>query len=587
MKTLAYTWRLIRYRPGVFAANGALWLLYDALPLLTGLVIRALFERMEGLPAAGANLWTLVGLAAGIELTRYLSFVFGFRFFIDMWHTNETLVRRNVFAWVLGQAGPRVVDESSGEAVTRFRDDVGEISSWIEMMVDTIGIVVFTVSAFYIMLSIHVLITVVVSIPLFLTLILGSRISRAIGRYRVESRNATGAVTGFIGEVFGAVQAIQVASAQEPAVRRFGALNERRRSAMLKDALAGDLYHILTDNMVDISVALVLLLSVSAMRTGELTIGDFALFVSYLSLLSQNLRHFGSVITQYRRVTVSMERLDALLQDAPDGQLVAHTPVYTRAPVPALRYREDDEHEPLRELEICHLTLQHRNGNGGVYDVSFSIKRGELVVITGRVGSGKSTLLRGLLGLLPLRSGEIYWNGQPVLDPGAFFRPPISAYTGQVPRLFSDSLRDNITAGERVTDEGLELALHRAVLDADIAQLEAGLETHVGNRGVRLSGGQSQRVAAARMFVREHELLVFDDLSSALDIDTERLLWERVGCGQDSTCLVVSHRPEVLTRADRIVLLKDGRVEGIGPLAELLAASDEMRRIYASGGSSP
>jgi ATP-binding cassette, subfamily B, bacterial len=581
MKTFTYTLRLIRYRPWTFAANCGLWLLYDALPLLTGLVIRALFERMEGLPPAGLNLWTLVAMLAGIEATRFGSFVYAWRVFIDMWHTNETLLRRNLLEWALTAAGPRMMEESPSESVTRFRDDVSEISNWIEMLVDTIGIVVFTLSAFYIMFRIHALITVLVSVPLILTLVLGSRISRVIGRYRVASRNATGRVTEFIGEVFGAVQAIQVASAEEPAIRRFGALNEKRRTALIKDAMAGDLYYILTDNMVDISVAIVLFLSASAMRAGEFSIGDFALFVSYLSLLSQNLRHFGSVITQYRRVTISIERLDSFLQDAPPGQLVAHAPVYTRQEPPALGYRSNQEHEPLHLLEIRNLTVHHQNGNGGIHDASLEVARGELVVITGRIGSGKSTLLRGVLGLIP-SSGEILWNGRPILDPSAFFRPPISAYTAQVPRLFSGSLRDNIVAGEKVTEESLEAALHRAVLETDIGQLEKGLETSVGNRGVRLSGGQSQRVAAARMFVREHELLIMDDLSSALDIETERLLWERMACGRDNTCIVVSHRPEILERADRIVLLKEGRVEGIGTLADLLATSDEMRRIYSS-----
>lgn len=583
------TWRLvgriILYRPGLFGLAALFAILTFGIPLLSGLVLQAFFDALTGRGALTVG--AVLGLVVAVQAVETLAGIGLSYHWGGLLFTGLALVRRNLLAGVLGArhvpAG-ELAASSGGEAISRFRDDADTVVDSIDAWIDLIGRLAFAAVALYIMARIDVLVTAAVLAPF---LLVGGLVALAwdwVAVLRQASREATGRVTGFLGELFGAVQVVQAASAESTALRRLARLGEARRQATVKDRVFDEALDAFSQNAVYLATAAVLLLAAAAMREGRFTVGDFALFTLYLRQLVwlpdevvrwfRGNRQSGVSIERMRR-TVGRDERSWL----PAAQLVAHVPLaLDRCALPSVPPGVVDE--PLRTLELRGLTARHPSGRG-IEGISFDIPRGSLTVVTGRIGSGKSTLLQALLGLLPREDGEVLWNGRSLDDPAAFLGPPRTAYTPQVPRLFSETLRENVLQGLAVDAARLDAAVHAAVLERDVASLEGGLEAPVGPRGVRLSGGQLQRAAAARMFVREPELLVVDDLSSALDVETETRLWERLAERPGRTCLAVSHRRAALERADQVIVMNNGRIEDVGRLQQLLARCEEMRRLWA------
>ncbi len=570
-------WATISFSPGYWIVNLLSMILLMIGFNIPGLAMREFFNLLTQSAQADFSLLTLMTFLLLGEVLR-LGTIFGLLVTnVPFWIKSMAMLRRNLLKHILKRPGAQALPDSPGEATNRFRTDVFEIPLFALWINDILGLILFSAIALVIMFRIHATITLVAILPFLAVGVISSFASRKVEGYRRESRKHTGIVTGFIGEVFGAVQAIKVAYAEKSILEHFKALNQKRRAVAIKDVLFNEFLHSIFRNTATLGTGVILILAGQSMAQGTFTLGDFALFVFYLDFICDLTAFGGLLVARYRQIGVSVERMQRLMEGSEGEALIDRSPLTLKEEIDVVEKRT---RIPLETLEVKDLRYRFPNSEKGVQNASFTLKRGSFTVITGVNGSGKTSLLRLILGLLPLKEGEILYNGSKVEDPGEFFVPPLCAYTSQIPRLFSETLKDNILLGIRDHATNIPKALHLAVLDQDVAGLEHGLGTLVGPKGVKLSGGQVQRAAAARMFVRNSELLVFDDLSSALDVETEKLLWERVFEQEGATCLVVSHRKPALKRADQILVMKDGAIHARGSLEELLETSAEFRKIW-------
>ena len=586
IRTLRLLWRMALHRPALYAAHGAAFAAHQIGTLAPGLVVKAIYDSLAAPQTGNYGVYSLIALLVGVAAGRAGILIAGGIADAPRAFYTYMLVVRNLLGGFLGLPGAAALKTSPGEIVTLFRDDAGEPEEVISNIPDLLGGAASLVLAALVLYRVDAVLARLVFVPLCLVVVVAQVAGELIEHRRRDTRVATQDLTGMMGELLGASQSIQIAGAEETARAYLDGLSETRRKTALREKRTTLGMESIQAGTVSIGGGVIMLLAANSIAAGSLSIGEFSLFISYLTVIGEHSVYLGGWGARLRQLRVSFDRMTALLGDTPAEDLVVHRPLYFAARPAGEELQEGRRAgekpptgwaEPIETLSVRGLTATYPGTDKGIRDVDFDLRGGTLTAIAGEVGSGKTTLLRAILGLIPTEQGQVLWNGRRVEDPSSFMTPPRCGYVPQTPSLFSESISENILLGAEFTEARLDRAIWQAALDRDLACMPDGPDAQVGVRGQRLSGGQIQRVAAARALVHNPSLLVLDDPASALDVDTEQVLWERILSEPTATCLLVSNRPGVLSRADNVLYMKDGRIVDQGKYDELVKRTQMVR----------
>jgi ATP-binding cassette, subfamily B, multidrug efflux pump len=301
---------------------------------------------------------------------------------------------------------------------------------------------------------------------------------------------------------------------------------------------------------------------------GNISTGDFVAFIGYLNLLTWPMMAMGWVTNLFQRGAASMRRINVILDEKPEIESKTSAG-FNRIEKGTIQFGNVSFIYPEKTVPA-------------LKDINLTINSGQTVSLCGMVGSGKSTLLNLIPRFIDPLTGSVSIDGTDIRDMSLNHLRENIGFITQEPVIFSDTIKNNVVFGrDNISEEQIIKAMHYARLYDDVMELEMGMDTVIGEKGVTLSGGQKQRLTIARAMIIDPPVMIIDDSLSMIDTRTEEeILNEIISLRKGKTNIIVSHRLSTISRADVVVVMKDGIVIETGDYKALLSNDSEFSRLY-------
>lgn len=540
-----------------------------ALPLAAIKAYQAYFVKnvIDGIFEPGATegyVFELAAILVGLALInypfRFLHF-YGMRMVVDRATCD---IRRDIYKKFQNLSSTYYADAKQGQLLSVMISDTQIFASsfmhGLDLIREPITAALLLGVAFYHDWRLTLVIFIVLPFFVLVFSVTGKRIRRYISRSQEDQANMTHhAAEGLTGQ-----KIIKAFNLQNYMLNRFGKAQDDFLAHKKKSNSAEEHSHPLVETIGSFAFATVIVMAFYRQRDGGLTVGEFISFIGALAMFMDPVRRFSKANTKLNQARAAGKRIFDLLDEKEEDN---------EGKIEFTEFKDS--------IEFKNITFAYGKGNNVIKDFSLKIKKGEKLALVGLSGSGKSTLISLVLRLYDVTAGEIYIDGHNIKDYSIGSLRNVFALVSQDIFLFNDTIKENLLAGEAYSDEKVDHALEVSYASEYIKTLPDGMSTIIGDRGLRLSGGQSQRLTIARAFLRNCPVLLFDEATSALDNESEKVVQKALDqVASEKTVIAVAHRLSTIQNYDRIVVMKDGRKIEEGQHAELIEQGGEYKKLY-------
>jgi ATP-binding cassette subfamily B multidrug efflux pump len=522
--------------------------------------------------AAGGNNGQTVILSAlyFIAITAF----FQFARYVKRWYMRDQFnrvacdLRQTFIERTMGRSLPELEKETVGDLMSRTVGDITEVVDTVMVSLNEGWDTWLLMISYFIILMIQAWkITLIASIMIPITVALAQTMRHTLFRYSMAVRKAASNSNSGLQRYLEGIVVLRLFGREESEAEGIKTAFEEQADNRVKEILLQQVLLPVYSLIAGLGIVIVIALGGQKVVSGEWTVGTFNAYLVMFIALSTRTRVAARVFNRWHGARAAWSRVKEKMQI--QDRLALEDP--------------KDSGYLISRLEVKNLGFSY--GENTVIDgISFEALKGQVVGVTGSVGSGKTTLAYALTGLYPY-NGSIKLNGEELSNIDPVQRSRLIAYTGHEQFLFSMNIKDNIVFSSSIREDEYRLnkALEASALKDDLKQFKEGINTRVGERGVRVSGGQRQRIALARTVYSDASILILDEPFSAVDIATEQKIIEELKTAySDKIVLLFTHRLTSFIHADQVIVLDDGVIIEKGTHRELMEKTGVYSEIYSA-----